>query len=475
MAAVLALVEREDLNVVSDRSTISLLSYTDGFNLEYYNGWAMAMAAGMEPGNVYESLDLIAKGATHDALATYLRGLDTKIMQTEQYWDAEIQKYSVWLRMQLSGETYARQALIRRMSGRIGESVYGPYTDAGCVMRQYTLGIERLPWWENTTRISMWVDNDALSVDGGMESLSNDCVGNVPARIASTTIQVNSGDELNELWLGFRTSRMGTVTDFEPKWLCGSGTVIADTGTTDEGTWMSCDFSAGVPDGNAMQTRFYIKTSDVVAGAKTGDQRGEFVVLLRAQLSSNATTCYVRLLDGYSSTDSNLRQQDRVKITSTSWLLYPLGTISIPPSRGIDILGSTYDPDSGLMDDFRMAIQAQRVAGGTATLNFDYLLLVPITEGGIYVGDLGLESEQTLYIYTRPEDTVAAWTFTSGYGTTFEAVAPAPAGSCGYSMPVGAPYVVCAGQRATLHDATDTIKLHSYVYERWRSLRGADI
>jgi len=467
MAVQLKLVRFED--GTGDIDNISLLANTDGFDLDYYDGWTQAVPQGLTPGNLAETLNLIAKGTAQtgpvvtakDNLAANLQGLDDKLKQAEWYWDDPTERYGVWLRAQLTDETNVRQALIRRGEGQPGESSYGPYTDRGNVMRRYTLALERLPWWESTAPIT-YSPTGPLSCSGGTGAHGT-IPGDVPARAYVTNISCS--DALDECWFGFRTARFGTIANFVPVWECDDGTVYAGTGTTEQADYMECDFSAGDPDGEALQSRFYVKVSDVTANYS--DQRGQFIVLMRAQLSAGATTTRVRLLDGYSTTASNLRWQDRVVIDDTAWRLYALGTVQIPPLSGL-----TTD---NMFRAYRLCIQAERTAGA-GSLRCDKFILIPIGEGALYASNIAMTS--SVYVgrlRTTPQGSNSGWTYSDiAYTTIASSMAVRPQGPYGYTLPVGAGITVFAGQRAASHDETDTVGLAYWTLRRWRTLRGAD-
>jgi len=213
-----------------------------------------------------------------------------------------------------------------------------------------------------------------------------------------------------------------------------------------------------------MQSRFYVKVSNITANYQ--DQRGKFIVLLRAQLGAADTTVFVRLLDGYTSGADTLRAQDKVKITSTAWKLYSLCTVSIPPLYGL--------ASQKLIQSFRLVLQASRTEGA-GDLNADQFILIPVSEGAIHVNSMGIEQYHATYIETRPEDTVSGWTYSDAARTTVsQPVSPETQGPYGFSLPVGQGSTVCAGQRATAHDEGDKVLIYYDTVHRWRTLRGAD-
>lgn len=462
MAATLELARREDIVAPgSDVSSISLLSSTDGFDLDYRAGWTPAVASGLNPGYLQEAMTLKSTGDDQDDLASNRQALDDKLKETGWYWDDPTERYGVWLRAQLEDETYARQALIRRGNAQWGDSPFGLFVDDCSIDRFCTLSLERLPWWE-ATNASVFAGG---SLDFGGEARGMTAsIGDVPGRIARTSISPSTGD-LDEFWLGFRTSRFGDRTQFEPVWECDDGTVYANTGTTEQANYMECDFSNGDPDGDAMQSRFYIKTSDVTA-TNYEEQRGQFIVLMRAQITST-TTCRVRLLDGYASSDAELRRQDRVTIEDTDWRLYALGTVQIPP---MNTRGTIYDYT---LQSYRLCLQAERVSG-TGNLRCDNFILIPIGESAIYVSDASISSNESGRICIAPEETIHGYVYNSGNITGTMTVRPQ--GPYGYVFPVAASYIVFAGQSTGAHVKTTTATIgFNHILPRWRTLRGGDI
>ena len=458
MAVQILLARREDTAAVaSDVSSISLLSNTDGFDLEYYDGWTQAVPQGLTPGNLAETLNLIVTGSDKDDLAANLQGLDDKLKETEWYWDEPTERYGVWLRAQLTDEKYARQALIRRGEGQPGESLYGPYTDRGNVMRRYALGLERLPWWEDTTGESY--SPGAMDYGGETKEVGN-TVGDVPSRIAWMSLASASGD-LDEFWLGFRTNRLvSDRTNFKQKWECEAGTMlIADT--TAGGTYTTTTFATDA----TMASRFYVKTSDITVNYS--DQRGQFIVLMRAQLSAGSTTTRVRLLDGYSTTVSNLRRQNRVVIDSTEWKLYSLGTIQIPPLAGLTT--------SDMFKSYGLLLQAERTAGA-GSLRCDKFILIPISEGALYASNVAMTTSNHVgRIRITPDGTVNGRTYSDAACTDIiMSMAPRPQGPYSFTLPVNNGLAVFAGQGATSHVEADHVELTFYWLHRWRTLRGED-
>ena len=222
-----------------------------------------------------------------------------------------------------------------------------------------------------------------------------------------------------------------------------------------------------------MLTRNYISIANVTSDES--DQRGNFIVLLRAQLSAASTTCNVRLADGYETLIDQCRIQDRVKIDSddfdavgTDWRLYSLGTIQIPPLAG--------RASDNLLEGYRMRIQAERTTGA-GSLRMDKLILIPYGEGGLYGTNAWTSHTSPGRIYERPDGTVNGWAYhNAAYDYATYSMALRPQGPYGFTMPVGAGRVVFAGQLdgKCIEDASIDIDFTYTALPRWRTLRGSD-
>jgi len=456
MAAQLKLVRRADGSATEeDIGSISLLDNTDGLDLDYMNGWTPAVASGMKPGPVIETMTLVSRGDDTDDLASNRQALDDKLKEIEWYWDDPTERYGIWLRAQLKNETYARQTLIRRANAQWGgDSVYGPFVEDAYTDRACTFGLERLPFWEDTGLTGHTSEITDPSFTGGTMDYGT-VKGDVPARLYR--LEVGDADtDIEEFWIGFRTARLGTIANLEPVWQCDDGTTVS-ADTSEETDYMETDFTASTD----METRFYVTMSDVTANYS--DQRGQFIVLLRAQCSDGTTTTRVRLLDGYAT--GAMRTQSRVVVDSADWFLYPLGTVTIPPVKG--------DTASSLvLKSMRLQVEAERTAG-TGSLRCDKFILIPYGEGAFYADNVSItDSGHDCDIYYTCRGVLSGHTHTAD--TIINAVNPCVHNVYGAAVPVGAGTLIFAAQSATAHVEASTAHVELYVYYRWRTLRGDD-
>lgn len=466
MAAQLKLVRRADLAVPSaDISSLSLFNYEDGFSLTR-DGWIPGVARDGDD-RTAEAMTLRAEASSHDDMASTLQLMDDKLREVDGY-ATDIERYGVWLRAQLPDETNARQVLITQAAGEIGSPAFAPPLSPGNALREYRLALERTPYWE--TLYSYIYSASTVNCRGGMGSYGT-VSGNCPARIARTSFLGASGGgtgDLYEFWMGFRTDRYGDQTNLVPLWdlgQSGDSTPYNDTTSTYDADaqgnykWV-CSF------GTATELR-RLQAALMSFTSNYNDQRGEYTVLLRAKVGAS-TVCHVRLKDGFVNT-SELRSQPRVKIDSTDWLLYPLGTVTIPPSRGV--------LDTGWLGQYGFELWASR-ASGSNDLHMDCIILIPRSEGFIHVSGgavkYWLGDQRPIEVRMYPEGGGAGWWYQqhqiTGVTMPHTSVKIEPEN---YTLPIGAGSLVLAGQRETSHVLTDYIDVRLYGYKHYRTLRGS--
>jgi len=447
-----------------DIDSVSLLDYTDGINLAY-GGWQQTVASGLHPGPVIESLPLRLKGGTIPEFIARLQNAEKKYKQA--YWsgDNPTEQYGVYLRVQAPDEPYPRQALVISIDEGMGNSLFFPTVTKGTLLREYTLALMRMPFWEATAPANSYISNVACGGYVTLPAMGDVPTrrGDVPARIYKTSILGNSiSTALADAWLGFRTDRHGAAANFQHEWTCTSSGSLGDD-TTSGGGYISTTFSTTA----SMAARVAIELDDVTD--HPGDQRGTYNVLLRAKVGSAATRCFVRLADAFSSAET-WRKQDRTCIDSscamgTNWYLYPVGTVQIPPVPGF-VSGDD-------LRKFALRIEAERTSGA-GTLSFDRLYLVPSDEGALYAGGGAVADSSTpMVVYTLSSEARYGWGRVSGGPSRSLVVSPQ---NYGLPIPVSTanmPYMFFAGQAATVHNRTDTVDVELLIYRRYRAMRGA--
>ena len=379
MTAVLSLVRRDDFT--GDIDFISLLAFTNGFSL-VDDGWRQHVDGG-DDGRVIDTITFMVRAATQDALAGVLQALDDKIEQVAAYTRDEVEIYGIWLRAKMNNETGTRQALIRsakRSPIALWSGYSGSASGGYFYVERHSLAIERDANWEASS-LTNYFPGSINSV-GGTATVGT-AAGEKPARLARVKLDgdLTSGGPLTKLWLGFRTDRFGNKANFVPTWSLRLGdTFGADTtgavanadATAKDGFKVITTF-ATTP---ALAQRVIISVASVTANRS--DQRGTFLVLLRAKLTG-AGTVRVRMKDGLDQLKA-LKARPRVPISGTNWQLYELGSVQIPSP------GRVYSATQ-LLDSFAIAIDAEQIGGtpSTPALHMDCLVLISMAEGWLSV------------------------------------------------------------------------------------------
>jgi hypothetical protein len=449
----LELVQREDFS--SDIVVLDLLSYTDGFNLAM-EGWEPAV---MEEGAdlVSEALTLLVQAANDNTLSSVMQALKEKRLQAGYYAEG-VDRYGVWLRAQLANETYARQALLKRLSYNQPPGMIRPNRKR---LDGMILGAERYAW-EETTNTDF--GGSAVSSVGGTFAFNN-AGGDIPARIARADLDGSSSSMLR-YWMGFRSPRFGTVANFAPYWSLRKGVAAWFDADTTGGT---TNVDATAKDGyktittfatdESMKRRVLVQQYDIVGAAGREDQRGRYQVLLRAKLSASSTTVRVRLLSGSYGDYEHPANGARVPIASTSWQFYDLGTARNPGHRMIG--GEDY------LDHVLFGIAAERVSGA-GSLEMDCLMFVPIEEGFVFAKVITPGSGLPASVFRSADGKVFG--YTTGANTAYSLIEPKAKGG----LPLGSGIGVIAAERDGQSVLTDTVDVDLSVYQRWETLRGAD-
>jgi len=459
MTEELSLVLRDDFSSDIDELDLMPLIARDGY---------MQAIAREDEESVDEVITLNVPGTSHDDLATMVQAIDEMVRRVKLAKNP-VERYSVWLRVKMNNETNARQALVleaRRGKARV-RSMFARHEN---ILDEYQIGITRREWESPTVLDYDWVSGSAFfSLVGGMWDYTTysgspgSVPGDTPARLALTSFFGPGGGApaIERIWIGFRSDLYGDRTRFEPAWDTALGTLENDTvpmtdPTARSGTRTQCTF------GNAsMLPRVTIQTSEVTSFST--DQRGEYIVLLRARCTEGSTVCPVRLTDGWytSAVKPNFGSRHRTPVNTTDWNFYEMGRVRLPPVSGGVLLYASQP-----LTNYALRLEASRTAG-TGDLCMDCLILIPAAEGWIYF-------EQAAVINT--DWVTAAETSRGEKIGIFGNVQPKSSipVQIGGGLPLGGGIVVAAGQPETLSDLADEVRVRLAVYPRWHTLRGSD-
>lgn len=467
MAATLSIVRMIDVSY-AEAESISLYNFTDDIALED-DGYRPGVPI---PGQAWvtDALSLIIRGTSDDDLSSNFLALDA-LLQKLEWADEGHERYRLWLKVKLTNETRSRYYMIRsyafgpipvwRAEARKASGGYYYVAD-------YTLSLERTAMGEGYP--SNYTASNVSSV-GGLAGIAGSGSGVAPGRLASLAFRGRSGSggPMYKFWLGLRSDRNGTPANFEPNWHTKDGTLANSTSSgadaaAKSGTRTACTFADA-----SLLPRVTIR-ADQASAANYNDQRGRYLVLLRAKVSDSGVICRVRLLDGLASSPS-FRTQDRVEISSASYLYYELGTVQIPsPGREFSSWAS-----SNSIAKYALRIEAERTAtAGSGALHMDCLTLIPIDECFIYAEGGAVEfsgsDERPLVVGERPDGTKESAWFSSDIPQAWGV--PKIVG--GITRSVAGAYAVLAAQRATVSTLSDAINIGLDVALRYPTLRGTD-
>lgn len=398
MACVLKFVRLNDF--IADIDEIDLMA--GGYELAKDGYLPTAAPDGVK--SVFESITLKITGTSKDDLASKVQEIDEKIKQIG-WWisDPSVERYQVWLRAQLSNESLPRQAQILNIKPPERIPLYNPLEIGANYIGEYTLGIERTPFWEDSYPYPSTSKLTSVSVVGGVEQLNETINGVDPARLAEFILEHPnpSVERMTDFWVGFMTSRLKNPANFQPVWSLSDApggsfsppdtTGVAD-GDTVSGTRMEVAFTST----SALSTRIYLSVADALTTpANHADQRGTYTVLLRARVSSDTTTCMVRMLYGFGGVAAGYNPVYRgiLPITTGSsdgYNLYELGKLSIPTFR---------TRTNANLSNFTIGLQAARVSVA-GSLYLDCLILIPADEGAAKI-KAGIGTVSNMYIIAR--------------------------------------------------------------------------
>jgi len=424
--------------------------------------WEQGIASPGDEG-VEEVITFHIPGVSHNDLASIVQNLDDFTEQASRH-ENPVERYSLWLRAKMDGETGERQAFIKKIK-RDKVRVRSVFARHEYILPHVTLSLERMPYWERMDGIQL-NDSPNISPAGGSWSYGT-IAGDVPARINLIYFGTkNVGIPIfNDVWCGFRTARFGTLANFVPVWNCELGILENSTtsiagGSNDLGAaFARCTFGD-----TSLLPRVTLETATVTANY--ADQRGIYQVLLRARVGSG-TVCRVRLLDGYNLDlgYSAFRVRNRVVVDrgDSAWDLYELGSVQIPsPGRALH---------PGQEGSYGLRLEAERVSG-TGNLEMDAFILIPEAEGFVGVKEARIltTSGRRAAVFETGDGHVYGL---STLGTTY-IYRNIPA-FIREGLPVGAGtlYVAARGD-ANGNSLSDDMYVRMNYTTRWITLRGSE-
>ncbi|MHC4464608.1 MAG: hypothetical protein ACYS30_24730 [Planctomycetota bacterium] len=405
---------------------------------------------------VSETIRLSIRAGNGADLVTAVKELSQKIQEFK--WSLEqTDKHYVWL-LNLSEFEQpfpdTRRAMVLDISGR-PDSPWHSRTSINNNYLTYTITLLRQTYWE-TTAISL-LNALTLNCDGGSGVIPYRVDGDTSARISEVQIYPSGGtaNGLNQVWFGFRSNRLGDQGAFQSTWNCGDGVQeSADTALTPGGSAV-CNFTTAATESDRVTVRISDATSDA------NEHRGEYQVLLRASVDAG-TICYVRMKHGmYGGTGTGYAPQlashqlvkiDAAEAYTTNSYLFNMGTITIPAGKDPNFVISNFA--------LRLAARRTSVAG---TLTMDRLILIPRSEGFLHISNANiLTASERVELAIQSTGEIEGYQFESGIPAY--SITPNP---YRFAVPPGDVKIVLAAQRATSHNASDSVNLFMRFHRRY--------
>lgn len=460
MAAQLKLVLLDDL-------TGNLIDSLDLLPWLAYRGWQQAIADLDAP--VDETITLNIRGTSVNNLAQNIQDLDRMIKKVSWYIRDSTERYSVWLRAQLDGETGARQALILEAK-RQSVQLLDEFTSDEFIAAGDVIGLKRGPW-ESTSSGQVFNSNN-FPVIGTSIANNVPIVGDIDSRVRSLYIEGKNGGggPITRCWAGFISDRWVNPANFVPIWEAENGYLSNGAAVT------TANDSTASPAGGGTNKSVRVTMSNpslvlrwnmpvkVVSPSNPEDQRGRFLVLGRFKCTDGSTECRVQLQSGFSK-NTNWKTFSRQLISGSSWNIYELGQVQFPQTGRAFI--ATQINYSALQ------IFAERISG-SGNLDFDCLILIPVGEGSIYFhgGQIyyQLGVSQAVGVVKLADSKVLA---VGSYITTDYVLNDIIAEIRGGAPTGSSVYFVMAAARETSSVLTDYVGFNVTLFNRWMTLRGS--
>lgn len=429
---------------------------------------------GQIPPYLMENLDILADRDSDDNLAATLQALDSMRRLADMYQRDRSLREPVWLHAQMVGETGGRRSYVRRISTEWHSNQCDVAGEPAAHDAKLRVGIERHPYWEQATTEGQGVASPltGASVQFDYTSTAGDAVGDVGGRVALLEIGPDSGQRVDRVWCGFRSTKHGTPANFQNIWECE---VVGASAGTDCGAPTTDATASPGGGGNTKRVisfattttwakRLTIELQDVTAN--TTDQIGRLLWLLRCHVDS-ATTCEIKLRFGWSGmADDEFLENDPSEISNTSWDYLELGDAPLPP---LNLHADSYISGMiGYVPHMAIQIWARRTAG-TGSLHLDCLCPIPLDEGWLIAKDISTAADDALNYSQSPMDEQVFFTIDGSY------IVKWPTSSAdAFWVPPGDGRLVIVYADVSSSVLTNGIIPQLRYYPRWLNLRGSE-
>ncbi len=444
-------------------------------------GWRQGRSTqGMD--GVWEPVDEVIKlringeGSMGKTMPSRIHTLDLLLRRANEYTNrthAGLDR--LWILSQIQSETSTRRSLVLNGTTRFNTGTLSKIAD-GDTMLDMDLALTRHPFWEDMSYIQHYYATTLSSV-GGMANMSTRVEGDAPARINFFRVRLPDSQTtpVTEAWIGFRSNELGDPDYFQPNWDCGDSENDFGDGVsrvTGQSYAHNGQIARWTPGDTNLLDRVTVEMGNITSDIS--DQNGTFLVLLRAKVSTGATSTFrVRMLSGYydqepgGSSETKWKVGSRVAIPAHGtgdWFYYPMGFVNIPGDRVL-VLNS-------LLRHFALRLEAEEYTSGSGTLDLDTFTLIPVTEGAVHLSDMYLRNWSGLWevnITTEPDDETVAYNISNSDSTGHRSC---PIDLYHWGLPTGYKVNIigaCQQEQEQVYGNTFTVDFN--FYQRWISMR----
>jgi len=386
------------------------------------------VAEGVPP-NLVEEMALIARGTSHNGLASVLNQWNDMRQRVVQYENRMPGASPVWLHAKLDNETNERRALVRRIDSAIASSGISDTANANRI--RIMAAIERHPYWEDASGSAP--SFPAGSASGLVFSYDyGDVGGNVPARIVNLQLYqpvtfapmgtVELGHAIDKVWVGIRT--LGASPNFlgerfhsyyearRMDVVAGVSQQIADSEASGGTAIVIASGSASAFTKAATANLYYAIGSGVTPDKNMALQHGRFLWLTRARVEGGTWQLYLRHGHEYQASTQYI-QGPTVQVSGTAWMYYEMGIQEIP-------LRNVHAHDEQTVSDDNLDVQywAKQVSG-SGNMRLCGTVMLPVEHGFLKLDKAGFNPDLTFAyicsISSSPEDETESVTVRSPF------------------------------------------------------------
>lgn len=339
-------------------------------------------------GNIIETIVVDIRGSSIDDAFAKLRALKKALWEARDYFQSPGLRSPLYLEYKPHGSTNTAYSAI------INATVMEPATllDTPLIAARINgvvITLEREPFWRERPPVRSATVTDyatqvlgatAITAQWGKLTVSggNAIPGDLEA-LCRLYIERNdtTSNAVHEVIAGYRSVLRGGAN-------AGNGGLIEiESGTAGTDTSVTTDATASPGSGNTkMQCTFATLPGQATRWGKsiTSAPPGNWRVFLRARMSAGSSSSSVFLYYmGSADAVSSFRYNASVLVDDVDWKLYDLGIIPIPTTSGLPSqLATTASIALGLIADRQ---------SGAASLDMDFLFLVPVDESYLTLSD----------------------------------------------------------------------------------------